>query len=198
MGQLTRGSRNDTEQGLPGRLGWAWATVLLAILGASLTTVSATAAPATTFVSKQYRYTITFPGSRSGWRASFAFAPWSTDTIEPGSPAFDTYLDTHTGRRVAIAARRPPTGATLAKWTAFAASAVDAACTKPKAFKRSTLSGAPARVFTWTCPNEFKVIAIAAVHGSLGYFMFVPSPLGLSSASSKGAFEAARRSFHFT
>jgi len=182
--------------------GAAVAAALAAIGAVSVSAAAAAAgtgaAPTTRFVSKQYRYSIAFPGSSSDWTATFALIDWSTDTIEPGSPAFDTYLDSRTGRRFAVAARRPPTGETLAKWTAFTVGTVSSDCTKPKAFSNSTLSGAPARVFTWTCPNEFSVIAIAALHGSLGYFMFVPSPLGLASASNENAFEVARRAFQFT
>jgi len=182
------GSRSPAGMGL---------AAALCVLGAGCVVAAAQAAPTTTFVSKQYAYSISFPGGAGGWSASYAFAPWSTDSIEPGSPAFDTYLDTHTGRRFAIAARRPPTGATLGKWTAYTVGTVSSTCTKPKDFSNSTLGGAPARVFTWTCPAEFSVFAIAAVHGSLGYFMFVSSPLGLSQASNESAFEAARSFFRF-
>lgn len=166
---------------------------LCAIGAASLAAAAAEAAPATKFVSKQYGYTITLPGSASDWGSSYAFVVWSTDTIEPGSPAFDTFLENRTGRRFAIAARRPPTGDTLAKWTAFVATTP---CMKPKSFTNSTLSGAPARVFKWRC-SDGNVIGITALHGSRGYFMFVLSPPGLSSASNESEFDAARRSFRF-
>ena len=170
--------------------------MLLCTVGAACVVGAAQAAPTTTFVSKRYGYSISFPGGAGDWSARYAFVPWSTDIIEPGSPAFDTFLDNRTGRQFVIAARRPPTGSTLADWTGFVAGAVR--CTKPKAFSDSTLAGTPARVFSWICPEQYHVIGIAAVHDSLGYVMFVPSPVTLSSASNESAFEAARLSFRFT
>jgi hypothetical protein len=166
----------------------------LAVIGAATLSAAATgAAPTTKFSSKQYGYTVTLPGSPSGWSSSYAFVVWATDTVEPGSPAFDTFLENSTGRRFVVAARRPPGGATLAKWTTFVATTL---CTKPKSFTNSTLSGAPARVFTWKC-SDGNAIGVTALHGSRGYFMWVLSPPGLSAASNANEFNTARQSFRF-
>ena len=154
---------------------------------------AAAAAPTAKFSSKEYGYTVNLPGSASGWSPSYAFVVWATDSVEPGSPAFDTFLEDSTGRRFVVAARQPPGGATLTKWTTFVATTL---CTKPKSFTNSTLSGATARVFTWKCPDG-NAIGVTALHGSRGYFMWVLSPPGLSNASNANEFNTARQSFRF-
>ena len=150
------------------------------------------AAQTTRFVSKRYGYSIVLPGRSSDWTASYALVGWTTAAFHPGSPGFDTFTSLKDARRYVIAARRPPTGPTLAKWTSFVSSLL---CTRPASVS-STLSGAPARTLTWSC-SDLNSIAAVAVHGRRGYFLVVASPKTTSGASNRSAFAAARKSFGF-
>jgi hypothetical protein len=57
---------------------------------------SASAAPTTKFVSKQYRYSVVLPGSSGLWHQSAASMAWTQGTLEPGVPQFDTLTDART------------------------------------------------------------------------------------------------------
>jgi hypothetical protein len=191
------GSRTSERRQLikatPGR----WVAAVWAIAAALLFVASVTAAPTTKFTSKQYRYSVTFPGSPSAWTSRLAFVKWSIGSIKPGSPAFDTFTDTRADRFYLIAARRPPTGPTLAKWTRFFTSPQTLGCQTHGSLSSSTLSGVPARVFMYTCSDIPYGIGITAIHDHLGYFMLVSSRGSTSRASDRSAFDAARRSFRF-
>ena len=175
--------------------------VLGVLLAACLLITAATAAGATapgTFVSHRYGYSVVLPGGATRWSLAPAIVGWSLKTIEPGSPVFDTLTDLATGRRFVIAARRSPRGTTLAGWTAFAATTISVECTKPTSFSRTTLGGSPAEIFSWRCSDDLNTIGIAALHGTRGYFMFVPSPTNLSLASNRRAVDVFRRAFRFS
>ena len=80
----------------------AWAARCVAALGAIVSVLllvpAAASAPNTKFVSKQYDYSIVLPGNSSRWLSTFARVTWSTGTISPDAPAFDTITDLRTGR----------------------------------------------------------------------------------------------------
>jgi hypothetical protein len=175
-----------------------WAAALCVIALALVLVPTATSAPNTKFVSKQYGYSIVFPGGSSHWTSSFAFVRWSTGTISPGGPAFDTFRDLRVDRLYIIGARRLLAGSTLAKWTAIFVSNRGSNCaTRASSLSSSTLSGAPARVLTWSCTDGYKAIGITALHAHRGYFMIVASRTTSSRASDRTAFNAARDSFRF-
>jgi hypothetical protein len=157
------------------------------------TTARTTAAPTTRFVSKRYGYSIVLPGRSSDWSASYALVGWTANAVHPGSPAFDTFSSQADARRYVVGARRPPTGSTLGRWTSFVASIL---CSRPKSFASAKLSGASARVFSWSCA-DLNAIGITAIHAGRGYFLWVVSPKTTSGASNRSVFETARRSFRF-
>ena len=167
--------------------------------GASAASSVSSAGAKTKFVSKLYAYSIVLGGGAKQWQASFAIVAWSVGVIDPGLPAFDTLTEIQTQRAYVIGARRLPAGSTLTRWTSVVASNRPPHClAAPTSRSRtSTLSGAAARVFTFSCTDGFRVQAITALHAQHGYFMFVASPTGLSVASDQSAFVAARRSFRF-
>ena len=174
------------------------AAAFVAIAFGLMTVAAATAAPETKFVSKRYGYSIVLPGNSNRWDASYAHVTWSRGRVGPGSPAFDTFTDLQTMRAYLIAARRPPTGSTLEKWTAFVISSRPPACLAPQAsLANSTLSGARARLLEFSCTDGYFVIGITALHAQRGYFMFVASPTSISRASDRRAFDGAQRSFQF-
>ena len=176
-----------------------WVAALCVVASALVLVPAAAAAPTTKFVSKQYGYSIVFPGGSSHWTSSFAFVRWSTGTISPGAPAFDTFRICGSTPPVAnIGARRLLAGSTLAKWTAIFVSNRGSDCaTRPSSLSSSTLSGAPARVLTWSCTDGYKAIGITALHAHRGYFMIVASRTTSSRTSDRTAFNAARDSFRF-
>ena len=94
-----------------------WVAALCVIVSALVLVPAAAPAPNTKFVSKQYGYSIVLPGNSSRWFSSFARVTWSTGTISPDTPAFDTFTDLRTDRAYIIGARRLPAGSTLEKWT---------------------------------------------------------------------------------
>lgn len=170
----------------------------LAVIAFALVPVAA-AAPEATVVSKLYRYSLVLPGSASQWQAIPAQVAWSAGVIDPNLPAFDTFTERQTQRAYVIGARRLPAGSTLEKWTSFVISERPPACHAAPAGRprRSTLSRAPAHLFTFSCTDGYIVIGITALHAHRGYFMFVASPTSLPRASDRPAFDAARRSFRF-
>jgi hypothetical protein len=173
-----------------------WAAALCVVAVALVLVPAAASAPNTKFVSKKYGYSIVLPGSSKYWSSSFAIVKWSVGSPQPGSPAFDTFTDLRVNRLYFVAARRPPTGSTLAKWTTFAMTPGALGCAARPSLSNSTLSGAAARVFTYTCSDVYG-IGITALHDHLGYLMLVSSRPGTPRASERLAFNAARASFRF-
>lgn len=177
-------------------MGSLWTRLGVAVaVAVSLAGVSvAKAAPEAVFVSKMYGYALTVPGAAGYWTSTYAILSWSAGSLEPGGPSFDTFIDSRVNRRYIIGARRLKAGETLAAWTTFFASPQGLDCrTTPS--EPSTLSGLPARVFSYTCPDGIKGYAITTTHKSHGYFMVVSS-FGSTSAD-RAAFEVARQGFHF-
>ena len=178
---------------------WAgrWVAALCAIVSALVLVPAAASAPNTKFVSKQYGYSIVLPGNSSRWFSSFARVTWSTGAISPDTPAFDTFTDLRSDRLYIIGARRLPAGSTLEKWTAMFLRNRGPNCTTHPSLSNSKLSGAPARLLTWSCTDGYNAIGITALHAQLGYFMIVASRTTSSRASDRTAFSGARASFRF-
>jgi hypothetical protein len=174
-----------------------WVTALCASFSALVLVPAAASAPNTKFVSKQYDYSIVLPGNSSHWLSSFARVTWSTGTISPDAPAFDTFTDLRTGRLYIIGARRLLAGSTLEKWTAIFLRNRGPNCTTHPSLSNSKLSGTPARLLTWSCTDGYNAIGITALHAHLGYFMIVASRTTSSRASDRTAFSGARASFRF-
>ena len=174
-----------------------WVAALCAIVSALVLVPASASAPSTKFVSKQYGYSIVLPGDSSRWLSSFALVTWSTGTISPDAPAFDTFTDLRTGRLYIIGARRLPAGSTLGKWTALFLRNRGPNCTTRASFSNSKLSDKPARLLTWPCTDGYKAIGITALHANLGYFMIVASRTTSSRAANRTAFSGARASFRF-
>jgi hypothetical protein len=174
-----------------------WVAAFCVIASALVLVPAAAAAPTTKFVSKQYGYSIVLPGNSSRWLSSFARVTWSTGTISPDTPAFDTYTDLQTGRLYIIGARRLVAGTTLEKWTATFLRNRGPNCTTHPSLSNSKLSGTPARLLTWSCTDGYNAIGITALHARLGYFMIVASRTDSSRASNRTAFSGARASFRF-
>src|SRR5262245_9682521 len=99
-------------------------------IGALIVLGGASAAPTTTFVSKQYRYSVVLPGSSGLWHQSAASMAWTQGTLEPGVPQFDTLTEARTARFFIIGERRLPTGSTLKAWTSYFLSAQALDCTR--------------------------------------------------------------------
>jgi hypothetical protein len=174
-----------------------WVAALCAIVSALVLVPTAASAPSTKFVSSQYGYSIVLPGNSSNWLSTFARVTWSTGTISPDTPAFDTFTDLRTGRLYIIGARRLPAGSTLGKWTAMFLRNRGPNCTTRASLSNSKLSGTPARLLTWSCTDGYNAIGITALRGNLGYFMIVASRTTSSRASNSTAFSGARASFRF-
>jgi hypothetical protein len=174
-----------------------WVAALCVIASALVLAPAAASTPNTKFVSKQYGYSIVLPGNSTQWTSSFAVVKWSTGTISPGAPAFDTFTDLRTHRLYIIGARRLLAGSTLKKWTAIFLSNRGPNCTTHASLSNSKLSGTPARLLTWSCTDGYNAIGITALHAHLGYFMIVASPTSSSLASDRTAFSGARASFRF-
>ena len=187
------------EPGAPVYRVWAARCVaaLCAIVSVLLLVPAAASAPNTKFVSKQYDYSIVLPGNSSRWLSTFARVTWSTGTISPDAPAFDTITDLRTGRLYIIGARRLPAGSTLEKWTAIFLRNRGPNCTTHPSLSNSKLSGTRARLLTWSCTDGYNAIGITALHAHLGYFMIVASRTTSSRASDRTAFSGARASFRF-
>ena len=151
----------------------------------------------TRFVSKEYGYSFAMPGSESNWVFEPATVRWTTGSLDPGAPQFDSLFETSTGRYFIVGARDLPARSTLAEWTRDFLSSRALACRRTSRISRSTLAGVPARSYTFTCSDAYG-IGIDAVHGGHGYFM-VLSVHGVGSVSSahRREFEFARRSFRF-
>jgi len=174
-----------------------WVAALCVIVSALVLVPVAASAPSTKFVSKQYGYSIVLPGNSSRWFSSFARVTWSTGTISPDTPAFDTYTDLRTDRLYIIGARRLPTGSTLEKWTATFLRNRGPNCTTHALVSSSKLSGKPARLLTWSCTDGYSAIGITTLHAHLGYFMIVASRTTSSRDSNRTAFKGAQASFRF-
>jgi hypothetical protein len=156
------------------------------------------AASTTTFVSREYGYSLAVPGARARWIFQPAQVRWTAGSLLPADPQFDTLTDFQTGRYFIVGARDLPAHSTLAEWTRYFLSSRALACTRTSPISRSTLAGVAARSYTFTCSDAYG-IGIDAVHGRRGYFMVVSGHssqgAGRVDSAHRRAFDDARRSF---
>jgi hypothetical protein len=158
---------------------------------------AAAKAPTTTFTSRRYGYSIGLPGHSGRWYSRPALASWTTGTIGGiDSPGFDVYTDLRSSRNYLLAAVQGKWS--LSRWTDYAMSSRSEICSLPQSLPGSTLDGAQARVFTWTCSDGYRIVGLTALHARRGYFLIVIAPIALSRVSDLDALQAARRSFRFT
>jgi hypothetical protein len=155
---------------------------------------------AATFVSHRYRYSIVLPGPSNRWTAEPATFNLSGSATEGAihSPFTDVFTDSTTDRLYILASR--PNQSNLRKWARFVISIrPKPECGPAHSLPRTTLAGAPALAFGWSCgaPAGREGIMVAALHAGRGYFMLVSSLATSSRASEVRAFDAARRSFRF-
>jgi hypothetical protein len=155
---------------------------------------------AATFVSHRYKYSIVLPGAPARWSAEFASFNLSGAATEGAihSPFTDVFTEVGTERLYILASR--PNQADLQKWAQFVISIrPEPECGPPHSLPRTSLAGAPAVAFSWSCGGAGgrEGIMVAALHGGRGYFLLVSSLTSSSRASEIRAFGAARRSFHF-
>ena len=164
----------------------------LAILLSGLL-LAATAAAGPDFVSKRYAYQFN-PGS--GFFAQYATSQWRGAFPFGGDPGVDTFIDWHE-RKFIVAAMKVPASMRLSDWGAKHVARMQSFCKQAHAFRRSTLGGAPAIEFIDTCP-DYDVIVLTAVHARRGYIFQFVSPTRNSPAADRRAYEAGRRTLHFT
>ena len=167
--------------------------------GVVATSHAATGAGRTTaFVSKEYSYSLDLPGSQARWLVEPAHVRWTTGSLQPNVPQFDTLTDLASGRFFILGARKQPGRSTLADWTRYFLSSRALACRRTSRISHSTLAGVAARSYTFRCFDAYG-IGIDAVHGRRGYFMVlsIHGTAGTVGSAHRHEFEAARRSFRF-
>jgi hypothetical protein len=167
-------------------------------LGVLVVAPGTAAAPTTTVVSKQYRYSMVVPGSPRYWTRSYAFLDWTSGDVERGEAEFDTFTDTRTNRFFIVGARKESAGTTLASWTKFFTSFDELGCKVKSPSTASSIAGRPARVFSYSCGHGISGTGLTTLNDKLGYFMLFSSSTAISSpAADRPVFQAGRRSFRF-
>ena len=177
---------------------WAcWLPTLCALVAALVVVPIGSARSAARFVSHRYEYTVVLPGASNGWSTEFASSNLSGSATEGAihSSVTDVFTELKTERLYIFASR--PNQPSLRRWAQFViASRPKPECGPPHSLPNTTLAGAPALAFSWSCGAR-EGIMVAALHAGRGYFMLVSSLTTSSHASEVRAFDAARRSFRF-
>jgi hypothetical protein len=172
----------------------------LCLLAAMLVVVPvASARSATTVVSHRYGYSIDLPGALTGWSVERATVnlSGSAKNGDIHSPLTDVFTELKTERLYVLASR--PNQSSLQNWAQFVISIRPTPeCGPAHSLPHTTLAGAPAIAFSWTCTgNGREGMMVATLHAGRGYFLLVSSLTTGSHASEVRAFNAARRSFRF-
>jgi hypothetical protein len=155
--------------------------------------LAATAAAGSGFVSDRYRYQFD-PGT--GFYAQYATSQWHGAFPFGGDPGVDTFIDWHE-RKFIVAAMPVPASMRPSEWEAKHVARMQSFCKRAHAFRRSTLGGVAAMEFIDACP-DYDVIVLTAVRAGRGYIFQFVSPTKNSPAADRRAYEAGRRTFHFT
>ena len=116
------------------------------------------------FVSKRYGYSLTLT---TAWDVYEPKQLWRGGTPFPDT--VDTFSGPVVRRALLAAARRLPTGTTLADFTAQVLGKTPANCGKPGANVATRLGGEPARRFTHHCQGDWYLINVTAIHRGRGY-----------------------------
>src|SRR3954451_13832745 len=177
-----------------------WLPTLCVLVAALVVVPVASARSAAKFVSHRYKYSVVLPGASSRWSAELASfsLPGSATEGDIHSPFTDVFTELTTERLYILASR--PNQPNLQKWAKFVISIrPEPECGAPHSLPHTTLAGAPALAFSWTCgaPAGREGMMVAALHNGRGYFMLVSSLAASSGASEVRAFDAARSSFRF-
>src|SRR3954452_5410380 len=171
------------------------------VLAAALVAVPVAGARSSeTIVSHRYKYSVVLPGASNLWSAELAMYNLSGSATEGDihSPLTDVFTKLKTQRLYILASR--PNQANLQKWAQFVISIrPEPECGPPRSSIHTTLAGARALAFSWSCapPAGREGLMVAALHAGRGYFMLVSSLATSSRASEARAFDAARRSVRF-
>jgi hypothetical protein len=166
---------------------------------AAIVAATAHAAASTRFVSKMYGYSFVLPGQ---WTLSRpASMRWQGGPTYSDSPEVD-YYESGDGRDLRVGAMSVPRSSTLRKWTRqFVASYPRAAlgCTTPRAYRASTVGGAPALTYEGRClSSAHDFLNTITIHRGRVYVLAMTAPLGkYSAASNRRVLEAAGKSFRF-
>ena len=173
---------------------------LCGLVAALVVVPVASARSAATFVSHRYKYSVVLPGASNHWSVEFASFNLSGSATNGAihSPLTDVFTELKTERLYILASR--PNQPNLQKWARFVISIrPEPECGPPHSLPHTTLAGAPALAFSWSCGSGGgrEGIMVAALHGGRGYFMLVSSLATSSRASEVHAFDAARRSFRY-
>jgi hypothetical protein len=147
------------------------------------------------FTSQRYRFRVTLA---KDWSEQDATQAWNGRKLQGiGSSSFANFADP--GGRTLVAAAAPVAkGMRLAEWRTAMVRAAPAFCSESPTARRTTLGGEPALTWTAACSDGYNVNKIAALHGSRGYMVFLPSPTANGNARNRRIFESIRRSFRFT
>jgi predicted small lipoprotein YifL len=163
------------------------------------TQLSGTQTPTSTqaqeFASNRYGFRVTLT---KAWSEADATADWDGKELQGiGSPLFANFYAV--GGRVLVAGAAPvPAGTQLAAWRAAMVRAAPSACSDSPSAENMTLGGEPALAWTATCSDGYHVIKLAALHGTRGYMVFLPSQAANVDAANRRTFESIRQSFRFT
>ena len=71
-------------------------------------------------------------------------------------------------------------------------------CSDSPSAEDMTLGGEPTLAWTATCSDGYRVIKLAALHGTRGYMVFLPSQAANDDAANRRTFESIRQSLRFT
>ena len=166
------------------------------------TSTTRPSAPAQTFVSKADHFRVALT---KDWSESDATVRWDGSQLQGiTSPTFARFTDSTGGRTLLVAAAgvagRLAKGMTLADWRAAMVRAAPAACDESPSARKTTLGGEPALAWTAKCSDGYHVDKLAALHGSHGYVVLLPSLAAAATdkAENLRVFESMRRSFRFT
>ena len=166
--------------------------LVIAVTGATLCG-AANSRSSATYISKRYGYEIAPSGKYTmiqallQWDGSFPFG---------ASGMVDITIDSH-DRKFIVAAKRVPSGMSLARWQAFVEGVKRQNCTRLRNFRSTSLGGVSAREFVNNCP-DYNVITLAALHKGRGYLLEYLAPTQFSAALNRRTYESGRRSFRFT
>jgi hypothetical protein len=159
-------------------------------------------APPQTFVSKAYHFRVALT---KDWSESDATVRWNgSQLLGITSPTFARFIDPTKGRTLLIAAApvaaRLAKGMKLADWRSAMVRAAPSACNESRSARKTRLGGEPALAWTAKCSDGYHVNKLAALHGSHGYVVLLPSLAAAATddAENLRVFESMRRSFRFT
>jgi hypothetical protein len=147
------------------------------------------------FDSKRYDFRVTLT---KAWSENDAQIDWDGKTLQGiDSPTFAHFSDS-SGRTLLAAAAPVAKGTQLIDWRDSMVRAAPSVCTESSSVRKTTLGGDPALAWTATCSDGYDVNKLAALHGTRGYMILLPSNAANDKAMDLQIFESIRQSFRFT